>query len=290
MRGRWPVTAIVTPVSGLAAGLARSGKIPGGPGGGMSGVTSLPPAARTLSSAPQSASERAIGPAWSRLGASGMIPRTGIRPCVGLTEHTPHSDAGMRSDPAVSVPSAAGTMPQASAAADPPLEPPAEWSSARGFPTWSVVPPAANSWVCKCPARTMPAAASRAQAMESRCATCCSSTRLDAVTGRPATANRSFRPTGMPQSSGAELPSRASRWSAAAARSCASSGYSRIQALTAPGAPSKLGGPPLRSAIRRWQAASSSTADSPPLRSSAAAASTPRSAGSVTAPAPGSGT
>ena len=57
------------------------------------------------------------------------------------------------------------------------------------------------------------------------------------------------------------------------------------QALMAPGAPSKVGSPPLRAAIRAWHASSSSTADSARERSSAAASSRPRSAGSV---APGS--
>ena len=119
-----------------------------GAGGGISGVRSAPPAASASSSAPQSASDRAIGPAWSRLGASGTIPPIGTRPCVALIELTPQSAAGIRSEPAVSVPRVAGTMPAASAAADPPLDPPTDRSTACGFPTWSVVPPAANSCVC----------------------------------------------------------------------------------------------------------------------------------------------
>jgi hypothetical protein len=75
---------------------------------------------------------------------------------VGLIDETPESAAGIRSDPAVSVPMAAGTMRAASAAADPPLDPPAIRSSAHGLPTWSVVPPAANSWVWVWPTRTTP--------------------------------------------------------------------------------------------------------------------------------------
>src|SRR5215469_3660877 len=194
----------------------------------------------------------------------------------------PLSEAGMRRDPAVSVPRAAGTMPLASAAADPPLEPPADRSSAKGFPTWSVVPPAANSCVCACPTRTMPAAASRAHTVASPVATLSASTRLDAVIGSPLTSMRSFRATGMPHRNGAAWPSRVSTASAATAMSCARSGYSLAQALTALGVPSKLGGPPLRSAIRRWQAASSSTADSSRLRNSCAESRIPRSAGFVT--------
>ena len=93
----------------------------------------------------------------------------------------------MRSEPAVSVPVAAGTMRAARAAAEPPLEPPAERSSAHGLPTWSVVPPAANSCVWTWPSSTMPSAASLAHASQSRSGTS-SSTRLDAVSGFPATA------------------------------------------------------------------------------------------------------
>ena len=100
----------------------------------------------------------------------------------------PHSAEGIRSDPSVSVPSAAGTIPAASAAAEPPLEPPAERSGAHGLPTWSVVPPAANSCVWVCPTSTIPRARSRAHGSLSAAAGSSASTRLDAVSGRPATA------------------------------------------------------------------------------------------------------
>ena len=101
---------------------------------------------------------RVIGPGWSKLGASGTIPRSESRPRVGLTVDVPHSADGMRREPAVSVPVAAGTWLDASAALEPPLEPPAERSSDHGLPTWSVVPPQANSCVCRWPSRTIPAA------------------------------------------------------------------------------------------------------------------------------------
>ena len=45
-----------------------------------------------------------------------------------------HAD-GMRIEPAVSVPSAARTMPAATAAAEPPLEPPGMRDGAVGFTT-----------------------------------------------------------------------------------------------------------------------------------------------------------
>ncbi len=95
----------------------------------------------------QSISERAIGPAWSSVHDSGTRPRVDTNPRVGLMVEVPQHADGMRSDPAVSVPVAAGTMRAASAAPEPPLEPPAVRSRSHGLPTWSVVPPEANSWV-----------------------------------------------------------------------------------------------------------------------------------------------
>ena len=83
---------------------------------------------------------------------------------------------------------AAGVIRAASAAALPPLEPPATRSSAHGLPTWSVVPPAANSWVWVCPSSTIPRSRKRVQATASWSHTCSSSTRLEAVSGTPATA------------------------------------------------------------------------------------------------------
>ena len=106
---------------------------------------------------------------------------------MGLTADVPHSAEGMRREPAVSVPVAAGTWLDASAALEPPLEPPAERSRDHGLPTWSVVPPQANSCVCRWPSRTIPAAERLAQASQSRSGTS-SRTRLEAVSGFPATA------------------------------------------------------------------------------------------------------
>src|SRR5207302_5575705 len=101
-------------------------------------------AAIAASSGSQSATVRAIGPEWSSVGQSGTMPRIETSPRVGLIVDVPHIADGMRREPAVSVPVAAGVVLDASAAAEPPLDPPAERSSAHGFPTWSVVPPAAN--------------------------------------------------------------------------------------------------------------------------------------------------
>ena len=73
----------------------------------------------------QSEIVRAIGPSWSRLQESGTTPASETRPRVGLIVDVPQHAEGIRSDPAVSVPVAAGVIRAASAAADPPLDPPA---------------------------------------------------------------------------------------------------------------------------------------------------------------------
>ena len=75
----------------------------------------------TSSAIAQSPSVRAIGPGWSRLPLSGKTPRSGSAPRVGLIVDVPDSADGIRSEPAVSVPVASGTIPAASAAAEPPL-------------------------------------------------------------------------------------------------------------------------------------------------------------------------
>ena len=92
----------------------------------------------------------AIGPAQSKLAASGQHPSTETSPCVGFRPTTPQQAAGMRIEPAESVPSAASASPAASAAAEPPLEPPDTRPGAAGFGTdpkcgFSEVVPYANS-------------------------------------------------------------------------------------------------------------------------------------------------
>ena len=78
-----------------------------------------------------SATLAAMGPMWSRLAPSACAPSRGTASKLGLKPTTPQQAAGMRIEPAVSVPIAMRTMPAATAAADPPLEPPgvcAGWS------------------------------------------------------------------------------------------------------------------------------------------------------------------
>ena len=83
----------------------------------------------------QASTDVAIGPAQSKLGASGQQPSSDTSPWVGFSPTTPQHAAGMRIDPAESVPRAAAASPAASAAAEPPLEPPATRPGASGFGT-----------------------------------------------------------------------------------------------------------------------------------------------------------
>ena len=91
---------------------------------------------------------------------------------MGLSPTTPQSDAGWRTEPPVSVPSAQTTSPAATAAALPPLEPPGTRSRSHGFRTgpnaeFSLDEPIANSSQFVLPARTLPCPDRRAQTVDS---------------------------------------------------------------------------------------------------------------------------
>jgi hypothetical protein len=88
------------------------------------------------------------------------------RPRVGLRPTSPHSDDGMRIEPEMSVACAAGTIRAATAAADPPDEPPGERPRSHGlwvapYDTGSVVPIAASSGVFVRPIGISPPARTR---------------------------------------------------------------------------------------------------------------------------------
>jgi hypothetical protein len=77
---------------------------------------------------------RAIGPGVSKLGQSGNIPAVDSAPRRGFIPPTSQHEAGIRTEPPVSLPSASGATPAASAAALPLLEPPAIRPGRRGLP------------------------------------------------------------------------------------------------------------------------------------------------------------
>src|SRR5215510_3698330 len=72
-------------------------------------------------------------PSVSRLFANGSTPSVDVQPKVGLKPVTPQNDAGRSTDPPVWVPTANGTMPAATAAADPLELPPGVCARLRGL-------------------------------------------------------------------------------------------------------------------------------------------------------------
>ncbi len=97
-------------------------------------------------------------------------PKSGpsvVRARVGFSPTIPHIDAGKRIDPPMSFPCATATMPDATAAADPPLDPPVERVRSQGlcdapYASGSVVTLVASSGVLVLPTNTKPAARKRA--------------------------------------------------------------------------------------------------------------------------------
>ncbi len=86
----------------------------------------------------------------------------GIRPSDGLSPTMPHHDAGMRTEPPMSEPSARATQPEATAAALPPDEPPGVRVTSWGLRVGphsglSVCSVWANSGVVVCPTMMAPA-------------------------------------------------------------------------------------------------------------------------------------
>ena len=77
-----------------------------------------------LPSSAASATLRPSSPSVSRRSLSRLIPAIERHPWVGLRPATPQNDAGRITDPAVWVPSASGTIPAATAAAEPLEDPP----------------------------------------------------------------------------------------------------------------------------------------------------------------------
>src|SRR5207253_11144039 len=104
-------------------------------------------------------------PTWSRDDANAISPYRDTRPYVGFIPTTPHSAAGCRTEPPVSVPSAHTACPDATAAADPADDPPGTRPRSHGFlvgpyAEFSPEDPMANSSLFVFPVRAEPAACS----------------------------------------------------------------------------------------------------------------------------------
>src|SRR6476661_1480308 len=94
--------------------------------------------------------------------ANATSPYREMRPYVGLNPTTPQRDAGCLTEPPVSEPSAALTIPDATAAADPPELPPGTRVRSHGFfagpnADVSLDEPIANSSMFVLPIITAPA-------------------------------------------------------------------------------------------------------------------------------------
>src|SRR3989449_663104 len=118
------------------------------------------------SSAALSRTERVTAcSATSPLMTSPKFGPSGLRPRVGFIPKSPQHDAGMRIEPPPSLPCAIGTMPAATAAAEPPDEPPAVRSVRHGLRviavSSSVVAKIPISGIRVVPTTTAPAPRSR---------------------------------------------------------------------------------------------------------------------------------
>ena len=90
--------------------------------------------ANTLSRMAQQATLAASGPMLSSEKDSGAAPSSGTRACVGLKPVMPQKADGMRTDPPVSVPSAATAMPSVTDTAAPEDDPPGTRARSCGLP------------------------------------------------------------------------------------------------------------------------------------------------------------
>ena len=128
---------------------------------------------------------------------------TDTRPRAGFSPTSPQHAAGIRIEPPPSLPCAIGTIPAATAAAAPPLEPPGVRSSAHGFAVGpnrrgSVVGRIPFSGMFVLPTITNPAARSRATQNASTAETTSTHRSEPIVIGIPATARLSLIAIGTP--------------------------------------------------------------------------------------------
>jgi len=162
------------------------------------------------------------------------IGRRPINPAVGFRPARPQNAAGVRIEPPPSVPVASGTRPAASAAPDPPDEPPGDHSSPHGFrvgpkTSLSVHPWNANSGMFVLPRTIAPAATIRSTVISLRSAAGRSSiVREPKFVTLPTTSVVSLTRSGRP-ASGPSAP----RSSRARASATASSGHSAVTAFSA---------------------------------------------------------
>ena len=177
------------------------------------------PARRAAARGPRRCAPSGRRPTWSPTGCRAATPAPG--PARAACPTTPQNDAGLRSEPPMSEPSASGTMPAASAHAAPPLDPPAEREGSTGLrvtpkTVLKVWEPAANSGTLVLPTKTAPARRTRSTSSSSWSATWSARTGEPKVCGQPSSAWVSFTANGRPCSGPVGSPE-ACAWSATAA-------------------------------------------------------------------------
>ncbi len=184
------------PASSSAYARAGAGATLGSPGAGALSTSSVAAVSRTLRVTTKCTAQPPSGSADE--GAQVTRPRVGLRPT------TPQAAAGMRIDPPPSLAVATGTIPAPTAAALPPLEPPAMRSALHGLQVGpcasvSVVPITPNSEVVVRPIGANPAPRSRDTISEGTWTTQPSASRLPFSHTRPASPwKRSFSSSGTP--------------------------------------------------------------------------------------------
>src|SRR5271169_70536 len=165
----------------------------------------------TVSSNARSSTLRACGPICETvpMGDSG---NAGTRPNEGLIAGIPQNDEGMRTEPAPSVPIATGPIPDATAAAAPPDDPPGVILVFHGFLVMpvsglSVVPLMPNSGVLVLPNTTAPASRNRAVTGASTSQDCRGSmVREPRNVGQPRVRSKSLIDTGTPSRMSVGVP------------------------------------------------------------------------------------
>jgi hypothetical protein len=197
----------------------------------------------TASAARRSCIDRAIGPFTAiNCTTSGGPPRSlafhhGTRPRDGFRAQIPVHWAGIRSEPAMSLPSPSGDMPVANATASPPEEPP---GVSAGFHGFTVAPCNALSvWKRNAKSGRLVRATGMAPAERIRVTTTASAgatlsrkAAAPAVVGLPCTSRFSLTVNGTPCRGPTERPA-VMAWSAAAAAAIAWSASDTVMALTA---------------------------------------------------------
>ena len=255
--------SVVTPIRsrpGSRSALRANGSAGGGaqdasPGSGPASTSSSCAVSRTVRVSTPSTTSRC----WPTSGACETRPRCGLRPT------RPQHAAGIRSDPPPSLPCASGTIAAATAAADPPDEPPGVRPGSHGLRVGpkrrgSVTGRIPHSGMLVVPTTTKPAARSRRVTLWSRGATLSPVRAAPRVRRSPWTARLFLIAIGTPANG------RSSPDAIAPAAARAPSWSTSTNALIARST----------SSMRRSEASTSSGADSCPERTSAASSSAGR--------------